>query len=84
MEQNLTAQIRQLAYEIWEKEGRPDGRERIHWLRAEAEIRERMQPSSLVVHTRLYRVIARAPKAPPPLPFQLKQVPPRYVRLAKG
>jgi hypothetical protein len=37
---NLMARIRQRAYEIWEDEGRPEGRERIHWVRAEAEFRE--------------------------------------------
>jgi len=39
---NLMARIRQRAYEIWEAEGRPEGRARIHWLRAEAEFRERL------------------------------------------
>lgn len=37
---NLMARIRKRAYEIWEDEGRPLGRDRIHWLRAEAEFRE--------------------------------------------
>ena len=37
---DLMARIRKRAYEIWEDEGRPDGRDRIHWLRAEAEFRE--------------------------------------------
>jgi len=37
---NLLAKIRQRAYELWEDEGRPEGRDRIHWLRAEAEFRE--------------------------------------------
>jgi hypothetical protein len=39
---NLMARIRQRAYEIWEDEGRPEGRARIHWVRAEAEFRERL------------------------------------------
>ncbi len=30
--------IQERAYEIWEQEGRPDGQETDHWLRAEAEI----------------------------------------------
>lgn len=30
---------RQRAHEIWEEEGRPEGREYSHWLRARAEIR---------------------------------------------
>jgi hypothetical protein len=39
--QHLTESIRQRAYEIWLSEGCPDGRDRIHWLRAEAEVREK-------------------------------------------
>lgn len=30
--------IRQRAYEIWETEGRPEGREREHWSQAETEL----------------------------------------------
>lgn len=30
--------VQERAYEIWEHEGRPDGKEMEHWLRAEAEI----------------------------------------------
>jgi Protein of unknown function (DUF2934) len=30
--------IRERAYRIWEAEGRPDGKELDHWLRAEAEV----------------------------------------------
>jgi|HubBroStandDraft_6_1064221.scaffolds.fasta_scaffold753448_2 hypothetical protein len=30
--------IRERAYAIWEEEGRPEGKETEHWLRAEAEI----------------------------------------------
>jgi hypothetical protein len=30
--------IRQRAHEIWEEEGRPEGREYSHWVRARAEI----------------------------------------------
>ncbi|HET7851569.1 MAG TPA: DUF2934 domain-containing protein, partial [Methyloceanibacter sp.] len=33
MEQNLEVQIRQRAYELWEQEGRPNGRDRDHWFR---------------------------------------------------
>lgn len=33
------AQIRETAYYIWEKEGRPSGRELDHWLKAEREVR---------------------------------------------
>ena len=30
--------VRERAYAIWEQEGRPDGKDLDHWLRAEAEI----------------------------------------------
>jgi hypothetical protein len=33
--------IRQRAYEIWEQEGRPEGRDLTHWLRARTEILDR-------------------------------------------
>lgn len=33
------AAVAERAYGIWEQEGRPEGREIEHWLRAEAEIR---------------------------------------------
>ncbi len=32
--------IRQRAHEIWEEEGRPEGREYSHWLRARADVRD--------------------------------------------
>jgi hypothetical protein len=41
-------QIRHRAYELWLEEGCPDGRDRIHWLHAEAEFRERLQPKACV------------------------------------
>lgn len=37
-----TEAIRQRAYEIWVSEGCPNGRDCIHWLRAEAEFREQL------------------------------------------
>lgn len=40
MEQFLEERIRRRAYDLWEKEGRPDGRDREHWLQAEAEVDE--------------------------------------------
>jgi hypothetical protein len=35
---DLTPQILRRAYEIWESEGRPHGRDKVHWLKAEAEV----------------------------------------------
>jgi hypothetical protein len=32
--------VRQKAYEIWEQEGRQDGRDQEHWYRAESELGE--------------------------------------------
>lgn len=37
-ETDTTERIRRRAYEIWEREGRPDGREREHWAMAAEEI----------------------------------------------
>lgn len=36
--------IQDRAYELWEDEGRPEGREQEHWLRAEAEISGILKP----------------------------------------
>jgi hypothetical protein len=33
-------QISRRAYEIWDREGRPEGRDLDHWIQAEAEARE--------------------------------------------
>jgi hypothetical protein len=35
---DLTPQILRRAYEIWEHEGRPHGRDKAHWFLAEAEL----------------------------------------------
>ena len=44
---SLMAKIRRRAYEIWQSEGCPEGRDRIHWTRAEAEFRERLHARHL-------------------------------------
>ena len=38
----LLDQVRRRAYDIWLSEGCPHGRDRIHWIRAEAEFREKL------------------------------------------
>ena len=53
---DLATRISRRAYEIWESEGRPEGRQRIHWLRAEAEFRELLQPRAR--HRRWARLVA--------------------------
>jgi len=35
---NAEEEIRRRAYELYEQDGRQDGRDREHWLRAEAEV----------------------------------------------
>jgi hypothetical protein len=35
---DLHERIRQRAYQLWEEEGRPEGRAESHWHRAEAEV----------------------------------------------
>jgi hypothetical protein len=35
---DLQALIQQRAYELWERDGRPEGREHAHWAEAEQEI----------------------------------------------
>ncbi|GIK96279.1 MAG: hypothetical protein BroJett029_04880 [Alphaproteobacteria bacterium] len=38
MTDELAAKIRERAYQIWERENRPDGKDLEHWLRAGVEI----------------------------------------------
>ncbi len=38
MDEKLRQEIQRRAYDIWQQEGRPPGREVDHWLRAEREI----------------------------------------------
>ena len=56
---DLTERIRQRAYEIWESEGQPRGRNLTHWLRAEAEIRDALQAQAATGKV-------RTPKGRPP------------------
>lgn len=40
MDQDHQERIRQRAHEIWESEGRPEGRDANHWAQAEQELRD--------------------------------------------
>jgi Protein of unknown function (DUF2934) len=42
---NVEDKIRQRAYELWEQNGKADGREMEFWLQAEREIAEQMLPA---------------------------------------
>lgn len=48
---NREERIRQRALEIWEAEGRPEGREYSHWLRARAALREEEEEAGLTTAT---------------------------------
>lgn len=42
MDQDHQERIRQRAHEIWESEGRPEGRDADHWTRAQEELKNEM------------------------------------------
>jgi hypothetical protein len=46
MEVKRDAEIRELAYQIWQEEGYPHGQEVQHWLKAEAILQEKHRPHS--------------------------------------
>ena len=46
MEVERNAEIRELAYRIWEEEGYPYGQEVQHWLKAEAIWQEKTSPQN--------------------------------------
>ncbi len=46
MDSDREARIRDRAYEIWVREGRPQGRQDEHWRQAEAEIAAEMDAAS--------------------------------------
>ena len=45
-EDNMHERIQRRAYELWESEGRPTGREHAHWLQAESELPGRARSAS--------------------------------------
>lgn len=45
-------EIRKIAYRIWEREGRPAGREKIHWSLAEKELVSSREPAEKPAKTR--------------------------------
>ena len=57
----LMEQIQHRAYEIWLSEGCPIGRERIHWVRAEAEFRERFAVQNAPCISGLHQTPVRDP-----------------------
>jgi Protein of unknown function (DUF2934) len=65
-EEDLEEQIQHRAYEIWLSEGCPLGRERIHWVRAEAEFREKLATANRPCRSGLHET---------PAPDRFQQVP---------
>ncbi|WP_247893946.1 DUF2934 domain-containing protein [Azospirillum endophyticum] len=57
MEQDRSLRIRERAYALWERDGRPDGQQERHWREAEAAILT--EQSGLAPDARLAEAIAR-------------------------
>ena len=51
----LESDIRMVAYGLWEKEGRPEGRDREHWLRAVEMLRLRGSRTFTFAESRILR-----------------------------
>ena len=53
--------IADLAYRMWEEDGRPEGRAEAHWLRA-AVLVDELAPKALAKKSAVKAVIAKTPK----------------------
>ena len=58
--------IRLRSYQIWEREGRPDGCSAEHWIRAKAELEAELQEASMTGMS-ADLVLPRLPVSAPPL-----------------
>ena len=56
MDTDRQERVRQRAYQLWEQEGRPDGKAEEHWRRAEEEIARDEEPSAPTTPEELGRV----------------------------
>jgi DUF2934 family protein len=56
--------IRNRAYELWEAEGRPEGREVDHWLRAAQEVSGEVAGESSAETSAVGTPVARRPRTP--------------------
>jgi hypothetical protein len=65
----LEQAIRQRSYEIWQREGCPDGKADDHWLQAKAELEAEHRAASFPWSGTDCRkiVVSRLPISPPPL-----------------
>ena len=53
MSENLLEQIRERAYAIWERKGKPEGQELEHWLLAEQELTQELANESQIDATEI-------------------------------
>ena len=60
-DEGLLEQIQRRAYELWLSEGCPPGRDGIHWVRAEAEFREKLAARNASAFTGLRAPPVRKP-----------------------
>lgn len=58
-------EIRSIAYQIWEEEGYPEGRDVEHWLRAEMIWQERNQPVAAAAPVKAVAGKPRVKRKPP-------------------
>lgn len=66
-------EIRLIAYRIWEEQGRPDGRDLEHWLKAEAISQEKPGQQALPSRTTSAPRVAAGKKLPETPPRRSKQ-----------
>jgi hypothetical protein len=63
MEKDKTNHVQKRAYELWEQQGRPDGKHEEHWKQAEQEFSEEDGFASGPVSPRLDRSSGAAPRS---------------------
>ena len=66
MNVDLENRIREWAYSLWEREGKPQGKHLEHWLRAKSEIEVKFEPR---------KVAGKQPRASAPARYSPKKRP---------
>ncbi|MFL5281078.1 MAG: DUF2934 domain-containing protein [Rhodopila sp.] len=56
--------LREAAYFVWEREGRPDGRAQDHWLQAVASLTKATRPTAALMMKKRFSPGARMPTSP--------------------
>ena len=73
-------QIKELAYAIWEKEGRPEGKDLEHYFRARQILEERQASSLIELTPSPMSKLPRRPPTPQLAPPPLAEVPPEQYK----